>query len=116
MNLDTRNYKRMVNRPRSRNKVKEMTTVHEMVDPWAEIQPERRRYTCRKCNTTKQGRQDCFSVSEELLTWIKEASIGSCYVSDYAPDQVEFRTHAISNGKSFWKCNNSLKENTILMK
>ena len=33
VNLDTCSYKRMVNRPRSRNKVKEMMTVHELVDP-----------------------------------------------------------------------------------
>ena len=45
VNLDTCNYKRMVNRPRSRNKVKEMITVHELVDPWREIHPEKRRYT-----------------------------------------------------------------------
>ena len=74
VNLDTFNYKRMVNRPRSRNKVKEMMTVHELVDPWREIRPEKRRYTWRKFNTTKQGRLDYFLVSEEMLICIKGAS------------------------------------------
>ena len=83
-------------------------TVHELVDPWREIHPEKRRYTWRKFNTTKQGRLDYFLVSEELLTCIKGASIGSCYRSDHSPVQVEFRTDAMSKGKPFWKFNNSL--------
>ena len=108
VNLDTCNYKRMVNRPRSRNKVKQMMTVHKLVGLWREIHPEKRRYTWRKFNTTKQGRLDYFLVSEELLTYIKGASIGPCYRSDHLPVQVEFRTDAMSKGKPFWKFNNSL--------
>ena len=51
----------------------------------------------RKFNTTKQGRLDYFLVSEELLTCIKGASIGS-----------DHRTDAMSKGKPFWKFNNYL--------
>ena len=47
-------------------------------------------------------------MSEELLTCIKGASVGSCYRSDHSPVQVEFRTDAMSKGKPFWKFNNSL--------
>ena len=108
VNLDTCNYKRMVNHPRYKNKVKEIMTVHELVDPWREIHPEKRRYTGRKFNTTNQGCLDYFLVSEELLTCIKGANIGSCYRSDHSPVQVEFRTDAMSKGESFQKFNNSL--------
>ena len=55
VNLDTCNYKRMVNRPRSRNKIKEMMTIHELLDPWREIHPEKRRYTWRKFNKLNKG-------------------------------------------------------------
>ena len=61
MNLDICNYKRMVNRPRSRNEVKEMMSVHELVDPWREIHQEKRRYTWRKYNTTKKRASGLFS-------------------------------------------------------
>ena len=62
MKLDTRNYKNCVHRPSARKKIVEMMETYELLDVWREYYSEKRRYTWRKFNTTKQGRLDYFLV------------------------------------------------------
>ena len=63
MNMDARNYK-SINRPRAIRKIIEMMEKHELVDVWREVYPEKRGYTWRKFNTTKQGSLVYFLISE----------------------------------------------------
>jgi len=83
MNMDERNYK-SANRPRAGRKTIEVMEKHELVDIWREIYPEKRGYTWRKFNATKQGHLDYFLILEELLLEIHGIKIHPSYRSDYS--------------------------------
>ena len=79
-----------------------------MLDVWRELYPEKRRYSWRKFNTTKQGRLDYFLISDEDMSEINCALVESIYRSDHSAVLLSFETEAFKRDKPFWKFNNSL--------
>lgn len=108
MNMDARNYRCVLNRPRSRESIKKLILQYDLIDVWRHVYPEKRKYTWRKFNTAKQGRLDYFLLSEELLSVMNGVKIESSYRSDHSLISVVLKRGGITKGKSFWKFNNSL--------
>ena len=112
MNMDARNYK-SVNRPRAGRNIIEMM---ELVDVWREVYLEKRGYTWRKFNTTKQGRLDYFLISEELLLEIHGIKIHASYRSDHSIVFLGLKTEDRKRSKQYWTFHNSLlKDNNYIM-
>ena len=108
MSIDSRNYTNLNNRPRTRNKIKEIMAEKDLVDPFREIYPEKKAFTWRRFNTTKQGRLDYFLISTELICEVKGCAIKPGYRSDHSLVTLVLRKKEFARDRPFWKFNNSL--------
>lgn len=108
MNKDARNYQSTVNRPRTRKKLFDIMTKHQLIDIWRELYPDKRAYTWRKFNSIKQGRLDYFLISEELFPEVTNVKIDSAYRSDHSIVVLSLKKLQIKRDRPFWKFNNSL--------
>lgn len=81
--LDYFNYKHN-NNPKAQEKVIQMSNDLELVDIWREINPEVERYTWRRPNPPQQARLDFFLISDNLLSYIKDADILYGYRTDHS--------------------------------
>lgn len=108
MNLDVRNYARSENRPRTRRKISNIMTEHNLFDIFREMYPDKKRYTWRKFNSVKQARLDYFLATEELLTKTDNVIIEPGYRSDHSLVILCLKKEQFKRDRPFWKFNNSL--------
>ena len=114
--IDYCNY-RHVNNQNAQEKVIQLIDDLQLVDIWREINPEIRRFTWRRPNPPQQSRLDFFLLSENLVTYVKDADILIGYKSDHSLISIvlEFKKENIRN--TFWKFNSShLKDKAFLDK
>ena len=115
MNTDSHSYRDSVHHPRTRRKILELMEKCELTDVWREIYPEKRGYTWRRFNTTKQGRLGYFLISEQILPEIQGIQINPSCRSDHFRVSLELKTENRKNGRQFRKLNNShLKEKNYI--
>ena len=105
--LDTYNYKKDNNK-KSRNCILELKEYLDLHDPWRILNPDRRQYTWRLKNLSKQSRLDYFLVSEDIIAMVKSCNIGISYRSDHSIISLEISLNQIKRGPSYWKFNSSL--------
>ena len=91
MKLDARKYMSIVTRPRARNKIFELMTMHDIVDVFRKLYPDKRHFTWRRCNTTKQGRLDCFLISDSLLSEVIGTKANLWYRSDHSVVELSLK-------------------------
>ena len=107
-NLDVRNYLSTQNRPRTRKKIHNIMTQHNLFDIFREIYPHKRSYTWRKFNSIKQARLDYFLVSEEVQTLTNDVITEPAYRSDHSLVTLHLKKEQFKCDRPFWKFNNSL--------
>ena len=81
--LDYYNYVN-INNEKARSKLLEIIEHKNLVDPFREIFPNKKRYTWRKRSPLKQSRLDFFLISDDLLPSLKDSNIESSYRSDHS--------------------------------
>ena len=80
----------------------------ELVGVWREVDPEKRGYTWRTFNTTKQGRLDYLWIPEELLPEVHGINIHPSYRSDHSILSLVLNTEDRKSSKEYWIFHNSL--------
>jgi exonuclease III len=105
--LDTYNYKKD-NNIKSHNSILELKVNLDLNDPWRILNPDRRQYTWRLKNQTKQSRLDYFLVSDDILALVKTCNIGISYRSDHSVISLEISFQQMKRGPGYWKFNSSL--------
>ena len=108
MKLDSRNYINTNPRPRTRNKIKEFIVENNLIDIFRELYPNKKAFSWRRFNTSKQGRLDYFLISEDLFGMVKDCKISPGYRSDHSIVILEIRKKEFKRDRQFWKFNNSL--------
>ena len=102
--LDYYNY-RHINNKKSQERVLELIDELELVDVWREINPEVQRYTWRRPNPPQQSRLDFFLISENIVSYTKEADILVGYRSDHSIVSIELEFIKEKRRNTFWKFN-----------
>lgn len=105
--LDYYNYKQ-VNNKKARQFLLNEIESRNLVDPFRVLEPLKCRYTWRRKNPLQQARLDFFLVSEDIQQNINKCDIGISYRSDHSMVILEVNFYEIVKGKSLWKHNNSL--------
>ena len=105
--MDCFNYKN-INNPKARDKLLEYIDTYHMIDPFRENCPQLKRYTWRRRNPIKQARLDFFLISEGLSQFTQQSKIGPSYRSDHSLVTLELSFTNTTQGKSYWKHNNSM--------
>ena len=107
-NLDSRNYSGNPLRPRSRRKINDWMGDLDLIDVFRKLFPDKRAYSWRRFNSTKQGRLDYFLISSDLLGEIKSATIRPGYRTDHSLVTITIKKKEFKRDRTFWKFNNSL--------
>ena len=104
------NYTSRTHRQRTRNRLKELMADENLIDIFRELYPNKRLYSWRRFNTTKQGRLDYFLISENLGSLIKNSLINLAPIKslDHALVTISLRKNEFKRDRPFWKFNNSL--------
>ena len=105
---DTRNYVTENLRPQTRLKIKEMMADNDLIDIFRELYPDKKAFSWRKFNSTKQGRLDYFLISTELSSDVKECTIKPGYRSDHSLITLSLKKQEFVRDRPYWKFNNSL--------
>ena len=105
--LDYYNYK-CINNKNAREKVLEIKSTYNLIDPYREYFPTTKRYTWRKLRPLQQSRLDFFLISERLLSSINTCTIETSYRSDHSMVSLKCNFNHFVKGKPLWKFNNSL--------
>ncbi len=113
--MDTFNYIN-INNPRAKEKVLDIIDIHNLIDPFRQIYPDKKRYTWRKSNPLKQARLDFFLVSQSLNQYVSDVVIQNSYRSDHSQIVLDIKLNDFTVGKGLWKFNNSLLHDTDYVK
>ena len=105
--LDYFNYK-FVNNKKAREKVLEIKSTYNLIDPYREFYPTTKRFSWRKNRPLKMARLDFFLISENLLSSINSCNIEPGYRSDHSIIVLKCNFTQFVKGKPLWKLNNSL--------
>ena len=105
--LDYYNYVN-INNEKARAKLLEIIENKNMIDPFREVFPDKKRYTFRKRSPLKQSRLDFFLISDDLLPSLKDSDIESSYRSDHSIINLHLVFNDFKRGKGLWKFNNAL--------
>ena len=108
---DCKFYVNSLNRPNTREKIKELMAKYNLIDIWRVLNPLKNQYTWRKFNANKRARLDYFLISEDLQTEINNCTIDIKYKSDHSIITISLKKEGFKHGKSYWKFNNSLLKN-----
>ena len=97
--FDACNYLSIAKRPRARNKIVEFMSRHDLVDVFKKLYPDKRQFTWRSFNTTKQGRLDYFLISDSLLSVIgTKTNLG--YRSDYSFVELSLKKETLHRDRT----------------
>ena len=108
-NLDSRNYRSLRSKPRSRKIIQDKMEQLDLVDIYRSVYPNKRAYTWRRFNTIQQGRLDFILLSDSLVDKVINVDINSGYRSDHSIVSATINFLQLqNNSKSYWKFNNSL--------
>lgn len=94
--------------PNAREKIKEIVSTFEMIDPWRTCHPDDRKYTWRQSSPIKQSRLDYFLITEDLFSLMKNVSIIPGYKTDHSAIIFTFSASLEKRGKGYWKFNSQL--------
>lgn len=112
--LDARNYSSN-SRPRTRAKIINLMSELNLSDVYRELYPEKKAYTWRKFNGTKQGRLDYFLISTELMGEVQNITISPGYRTDHSLVTLYLKKEEFKRDRPFWKFNNAhLKDSKYL--
>ena len=111
--LDSRNYAHNNPRPRTRTAILNSMAELDLVDVFRKLYPERRAFSWRRFNSTKQGRLDYFLISHDLLGEVKKAQINPGYRTDHSLVTISIRKNEFKRDRPFWKFNNSLLKDKL---
>ena len=114
--LDARNYSNNNLRPRTRATLLSRMSDLNLVDVFRKLYPEKKAYSWRKFNSTKQGRLDYFLISQDLVSDIKRSSISPGYRTDHSLVTISLRKKEFKRDRPFWKFNNSLLKDKAYVK
>ena len=107
--LDTRNYRNLNNRQRSRKLILEKMDSLNLIDVFRTVYPDKKLYTWRRFHTTQQSRLDYFLISDSLTIKVVDIDIKPGYRSDHSLVHISLKNENIQEKiKSYWKFNNSL--------
>ena len=70
----------------------EIMEKYDLIDVCCEVYPEKRGYTLRRFNTTKQVRLNYYLISELILPEIQGIKIDPSYRSDHSSVYLELKT------------------------
>lgn len=113
-NIDSRNYRNLGTRSRSRRTILEKIEHFDLVDIYRKVFPEKRAYTWRRFNSIQQGRLDYILLSDSLVEKVINVDISSGYRSDHSIVSVTLDNSQLNkHPKSYWKFNNSLLKDKI---
>ena len=105
--LDYFNYK-YVNNKKAREKVLEIKSTYNLMDPYREFYPSTKRFSWRKNRPLQMARLDFFLISENLLSSINSCTIEPSYRSDHSIIILKCNFTQFVKGKPLWKFNYSL--------
>ena len=105
--LDYYNYKH-INNKNAREKLLEIKSCYNLIDPYREFFPSSKRFTWRKRSPVQLARLDFFLISESLLSSIMNCSIEPSYRSDHSMVILKCKFNKFVKSKGLWKFNNSL--------
>lgn len=105
--LDCHSYTNL-NNPNARQKVLNIMSGLNLIDPWRVSNPTVKAYTWKRSNPTKKARLDFFLISEELSNLVESTSIGPGYRTDHSCISIALRLTNFKRGPGLWRFNNSL--------
>lgn len=105
--LDTYNYS-SINNPKARGKLLEIRHNLNLVDPFRQLFPDKKRYTWRKSNPIKQARLDYFLISENFMSNVADVQINPGYRSDHSMIILNVQLNEFVKGRGLWKFNSTL--------
>ena len=114
--LDARNYSNNHLRPRTRATILNRMSDLDLIDIFRKLYPEKKAYSWRKFNSTKQGRLDFFLISDDLASNIKRSTISPGYRTDHSLVTISIRKKEFKRDRPFWKFNNSLLKDKSYIK
>ena len=114
--LDARNYSNNHLRPRTRATILNRMSDLDLIDIFRKLYPEKKSYSWRKFNSTKQGRLDFFLISDDLVSNIKRSTISPGYRTDHSLVTISIRKKEFKRDRPFWKFNNSLLKDKSYIK
>lgn len=110
--LDTYNYVR-INNPSARNRVNQLKSNLDLIDPWREIHPHEKSFTWRQPNPFKMARLDFFLLSKEMMSVLESVKILPGHKSDHSMIKICLNFDKIDQGRGYWKFNNSLLKDNV---
>ena len=110
--LDYYNYKH-INNKKAREKLLDIKTGYNLIDPYRELFPFNKKFTWRKRSPLQQSRLDFFLVSESLLSSVNNCCIESSYRSDHSIVILKCKFNDFIKSKGLWKFNNFLLKVTL---
>ena len=104
--IDCSNYVN-INNPNARNKLLNIKTEYDLVDPWRIQHENTKRYTWFGQNN-KKGRLDFFFISKEAMNFVEKSNINQGYRSDHSITEISLSFSNYTKGRGTWKFNNLL--------
>ena len=108
---DTYNYQFQRNL-KSRTEINNYIIKNKYIDIWREQHKDERRFTWGTKNPFKRARLDYFIISESMLSFAPKTEINNAYRSDHNIITLTVNINSHPRGKSSWKFNNNLLQNT----
>ena len=106
--LDTSSNTNPNYRQNSRRCIQNSMTELNLIDIFRYIYPDKKRYSWRRFNSSKQSRLDFFLISYSLTSEISSSNINIGYRSDHSIVVIGIKKYSEKPDKQFWKSNNSL--------
>lgn len=100
------------NHPKSRDLVSTFLENLEMCDIWRIQNPQLRKYTCHKRNSSHFSRIDFFLIANSLVQCVKTCTIKASFNSDHSIIALGLVLDEVERGRGFWKFNSNLLGDT----
>ena len=95
------------NNPNAHQKVIDLKTELDMLDPWREQHPDSKIFTWHN-SQNKQSRLDYYLVSTDIHNNIEKTEIRPGYRSDHSIVELQLNFNSHERGRGIWKFNSSL--------
>ena len=106
--LDTFGYVRENNK-KAREKVLEIISLYDLIDPWREINQDKLKYTWFSSKPPRQmARLDFFLITPDLQPRLVKTDIMHGYRTDHSLIGMSLDVGLVKRGNGYWKMNTSL--------
>ena len=85
--------------------IKQYAAKLDLIDAWAILNQDARRYTWRRRNPEIYCRLDFFLVSQSVMSNVKDTGISTGYKTDHSLITIKIAHHPNIRGAGFWKLN-----------